>query len=225
MTMSKRHGGFFAAAILLVGAACASGTTPGTLVPSPEGGGLDGAAEVAPTDAEAATDGDGGPDICALTRAYEIECNGVASLTCGAKFDGWCAELERLNSDAYRRAERLCLVKENCTNSVRRQCEYRSYGGAQRSRAQDQVVAALCAACEPNDPVGCASRTVTFDPDAGRPSYPFIVAWELADSLVNEMRVKCTGTMLSNDAGADTCTKAFNACAGQVYLSHVPQCP
>jgi hypothetical protein len=79
---------------------------------------------------------------CALTRAYTEECN-VGSdagdpLTCGAaKFDAWCALNDtKINSESYRRAEALCLVKANCDGFARRDCEYRSYLTAKPTNAQ-----------------------------------------------------------------------------------------
>lgn len=206
-------------------------------------------------DAATATDGpaaDAGPDAadgatgaeastCELTRAYTIDCNlgsdAGDQLTCGAaKFDAWCALNDQaINSAAYRRAEALCLTHANCDGIARRDCEARSYATATPTTAQKNVVAAYCQTCEPADPAGCAMRKTTYDPAKGPDGTDdvFVAAWELSDTLADEIRTKCTGTALDGgieaqlDAGgvANPCLKAFGSCAGDLYVTALPDCP
>ena len=186
---------------------------------------------------------DAGTDAstCELTRAYVIDCNpgpdAGDQLTCGvAKFDAWCALNDQaINSDAYRRAEALCLTHANCAAAARRDCEERSYATATPTTAQKNVVAAYCQTCEPADPAGCATRETTYDPSKGPDSTDdvFVAAWELNDTLADEIRTKCTGTALDGgieaqlDAGgvAKPCLKAFGSCAGGIYVNALPDCP
>ena len=178
---------------------------------------------------------------CELTRAYKIECN-IGSdagdpLTCGdPKFDEWCALNDKaINSESYRRAEALCLVKKNCKLYDRYDCEYRSYATAKPTTAQTQVVAAYCQTCEPTDTAGCITRKTEYDPGLGPNSTDsvFIAAWELNDTLDDKIRTKCTGTALDAgvaaalDAGGDAapCFKAFDKCAGDIYIDALPDCP
>jgi hypothetical protein len=61
----------------------------------------------------------------------------------------------------------------------------------------------------------------------------FVAAWELSDTLDDEIRTKCTGTALDAgvaaalDAGGDAapCYKAFDNCAGDLYVNALPDCP
>ena len=169
---------------------------------------------------------------CELTRAYTLECN-IGSdagdpLNCGAaKFGRWCeANDKAINSAAFRRAAALCLVKKNCDGFDRRDCEYRSYATATPTAAQTAVVAAYCQTCEPGN-AQCAARKVDYDPALGPKTTDdvFVAAWELNDKVTDDIRTRCTGTVL--DAGADTaaCLKAFGGCAADVYLDAVPDCP
>ena len=181
------------------------------------------------------------PSTCDLTRAFILDCNqgpdAGDQLTCGAaKFDAWCALNDQaINSEAYRRAEAMCLTHANCTNSQRADCEARSYATATPSTAQKNVVAAYCQTCEPADTAGCAMRETTYDPSKGPDSTDdvFVAAWEINDALTDEIRTKCTGTALDGgieaqlDAGgvAKPCLKAFGSCAGDIYVSALPDCP
>jgi hypothetical protein len=157
--------------------------------------------------------------------------------TCGeAKFDAWCAKADQaINSEAYRRAEALCLVKKNCDGFDRRDCEYRSYATAKQTTAQKAVVTAYCQTCEPTDVSGCVTRKTDYDRGLGPKSTDdvFVAAWELSDTLDDEIRTKCTGSALDAgvlgalDAGGDAaaCLKAFGNCAGDIYVNALPECP
>ncbi|MEA2746233.1 MAG: hypothetical protein QOI41_376 [Myxococcales bacterium] len=189
----------------------------------------------------AAADAGTAPSTCELTRAYTLDCNAGPDagdqLTCGpAKFDAWCALNDQaINSDVYRRAEAMCLTHANCDGLARRDCEYRSYATATPTTAQKNVVAAYCQTCEPMDPTGCATRKTTYDPAKGPNSTDdvFVAAWELNDTLADDIRAKCTGTALDGgieaqlDAGgvANPCLKAFGNCAGDIYVNALPDCP
>ncbi len=193
---------------------------------------------------DAPTSSDAGPGTtpttCDLTRTYVLDCNAGPDagdqLTCGpGKFDQWCALNDTAtNSAAYRRAESMCLTHANCDPNARRDCEYRSYAGATPTTAQTQVVAAYCQTCEPADPAGCATRKTTYDPAKGPSSTDdvFVAAWELNDSLADDIRARCTGTALDGgieaqiDAGGvPNCLKAFGNCAGDIYVNALPDCP
>ncbi len=192
-------------------------------------------------DAAAEVDARDEASTCELTRAYTLACNtgpdAGDELTCGAaKFDAWCAANDKaINSQSYRRAEALCLIKQNCNGLVRRDCEFRSYATAKPTTAQKQVALAYCNTCEPNDPAGCVTRKTDYDPGLGPKSTDdvFVAAWELSDTLDDEIRTKCTGTALDAgaaaalDAGGDAapCLKAFANCAGDIYINALPDCP
>jgi hypothetical protein len=192
------------------------------------------------TDAAADAGIDTGPSTCEVTRGYTVDCNlgsdAGDQLTCGsAKFDAWCAlEDKAINSDAYRRAEAMCLTHANCDGLARRDCEYRSYATATPTKAQTEVVAAFCQTCEPMDPAGCAKRKTTYDPSKGPSSTDdvFVAAWELGDTLADQVRTSCTGAALDGgitaqvDGGApNPCLKAFGKCAGDIYVNALPDCP
>jgi hypothetical protein len=193
----------------------------------------------APGPADGGTGGEA--STCELTRAYVLDCNAGPDagdqLTCGAaKFDAWCAMNDQsINSDAYRRAEALCLTHANCPNTARSDCEDRSYAMATPTTAQKNVVAAYCQTCEPTDTAGCAMRKTAYDPSKGPDGTDdvFVAAWELNDTLDDEIRTKCTGTALDAgieaqlDAGtvANLCLKAFGSCAGDIYVNALPDCP
>jgi len=180
-------------------------------------------------------------DVCEITRAYTLECNigkdGGDPLTCGAaKFEAWCALNDKaINSEAFRRAQALCLVKKNCNGFDRKDCEYRSYFTAKQTNAQKQVVEAYCATCEPTNQAACFTKKTEYDPGKGPNSTDdvFVAAWELNDTLDDRIRTKCTGTALdagvaaSIDAGGDAgpCLKAFGNCAGGIYVDALPDCP
>jgi hypothetical protein len=228
-----------ASAVAAVATACSDET-------SATSGGGDASVDAAPDgqragDAAPAVDATAEASTCELTRAYTLECS-IGSdagdpLTCGAaKFDAWCATNDKaINSESYRRAEALCLTKKNCDGLDRRDCEYRSYATAKPTNAQKQVVAAYCQTCEPADPTGCVKRKTDYDPQLGPKSTDdvFVAAWELSDTLDDDIRVKCTGTALDAgvaaalDAGGDAapCLKAFANCAGDVYINALPDCP
>lgn len=177
---------------------------------------------------------DGGADAgsagspCSATRAYVERCGGPEALTCGAAgFDTWCpANDAAINSEAYRRAEAKCLGPElACDPDARRDCEYRSYASETPTATQRALVEGYCATCEPEDPPGCATRAIAYEPAGGPSSVSdlFIAAWELRDSLVDRIREKCTGSAL--DAGSSSCARAFATCAAEPYLDAVPDCP
>jgi hypothetical protein len=192
--------------------------------------------------ADAASDaGTGtGPSTCEVTRAYTVDCTAGSDagdqLTCGsAKFDAWCALNDQaINSDAYRRAEATCLTHANCDGRARRDCEYRTYAMATPTTAQTSLVAAYCQTCEPMDTAGCAKRKTTYDPSKGPSSTDdvFVAAWELNDTLADQIRTTCTGKALDGgiaaqvDGGApNPCLKAFGNCAGDIYVNALPDCP
>ncbi len=213
--------------------ACASDSAAGD--GSPEAS-RDGAPDTRRADLDGGADADSGANLstCEITRAYVTACNklqpdGGEALTCGeTKFDAWCdANDKAVNSVTYRLAEAQCLTPKNCAGLARRDCEYRTYGTATPSAAQQAVVAAYCQTCEPADPAGCATRKTTYDPVKGPKSTDdvFVAAWELSDALDDEIRIKCTGAAL--DAGPDAagCLKQFASCAGGVYIDRLPDCP
>ncbi len=226
----------FAIGTVALVAACA------TSEPSPSGPGLpDAANDASPRSQPPEFDSGGAKDAaplstCERTRAYVTAC-GRDELTCGsAHFDTWCAlHDETMNSEAFRRAETKCLTTENCDPLDRRDCEYRSYSTASPTTAQRQVVAAYCETCEPTDPAGCAERKTTYNPALGPKSTDdvFVAAWDLSDAIDDEIRVKCTGPGIdagadaATDGGVDTgaCLKRFAACAGDIYVDHLPDCP
>lgn len=240
LAVASLTGGGIAAFI----SACASDSSSAPAV----GGGSDAATGAdARITADAAPDGGSRPDgavaasTCEITRAFILDCNQGSDagdqLTCGApKFDAWCALNDQaINSDAYRRAEALCLTRANCTNATRADCEDRSLAMDTPTTAQKNVVAAYCQTCEPTDLAGCAMRKTGYDPSKGPDSTDdvFIAAWELNDTLTDQIRTKCTGTALDGgieaqlDAGgvANPCLKAFGNCAGDLYVSALPDCP
>jgi len=189
-------------------------------------------------DAAAPVDARAEASTCELTRAYTVECNLGSDagdpLTCGAaKFDAWCDLNDKaINSESYRRAEAMCLLKQNCDGYARRDCEYRSYLTAKPTTAQKAVVAAYCQTCEPGDPTGCITRKTDYDAVVGPKGTDsvFVAAWELNDTLDDEIRTKCTGAALDAgvaDAGGDAapCYKAFDKCAGDIYVNALPDCP
>lgn len=200
-----------------------------------------------PRDDSGEASGDAGEDDrspCARTRAWAEACGFTDSLNCGSTFDTWCAASdEAINSDAYREAVVRCFDAEHCDVDARTDCEYASYASATPTASQKALVAAYCATCEPDDPAGCATRATTYDAKAGPSAVAdvFIAAWELRDSLVDEIRASCTGSTLdagaedggSSDAGdagdagvtSGACAKAFANCAGDLYLGHLPDCP
>lgn len=198
-------------------------------------------ADAAPDGAGPGTDGGTSTSTCELTRAFILDCNlgsdAGDQLTCGAaKFDAWCALNDQaINSEAYRQAEALCLTHANCNGTARSDCEARNYAKATPTTAQNNVVAAYCQTCEPADPAGCATRETTYDPSKGPNSIDdvFVAAWELNDTLADQIRTKCTGTALDGgieaqlDAGgvANPCLKAFGSCAGDIYVNALPDCP
>ncbi|MBS2019777.1 MAG: hypothetical protein JST00_43340 [Deltaproteobacteria bacterium] len=212
------------------GIACASESNTGGVTPEVEGGATGDATK---KDTSTPIESDAGADAttkttCEITREYIATCGG--DLTCGAsKFDTWCAQNDKvINSEAYRRAEALCLTKANCDPDLRRDCEYKSYATATATAAQKAVVAAYCQTCEPADPTGCATRKTTYVPAAGIKSVDdvFVAGWELADPIADEIRTKCTGSALDAGGGdAAACLKVFANCAGGVYVDRLPDCP
>lgn len=192
-------------------------------------------------DSAGGADARGEASTCEITRAYTLECN-IGSdagdpLTCGAaKFDAWCeANDKAINSAAFRRAQELCLIKKNCDGFDRKDCEYRSYATTTQTTSQKQVVAAYCLSCEPADQAGCIARKTDYAPNLGPNSTDdvFIAAWELNDTLDDQIRTKCTGAALDAgaaaalDAGGDAapCLKQFANCAGDIYIDTLPNCP
>lgn len=234
------------AGVLLSGGALAALVSACSSNETGSGAGADEAGTDAGTDRRSLPSEDAGLEVdaradastCELTRAYTVECN-VGSdagdpLTCGdAKFDAWCQLNDKaINSESYRRAEAMCLTKKNCDGYARRDCEYRSYLTAKPTTAQKQVVAAYCQTCEPGDTTGCITRKTDYDAVVGPKSADsvFVAAWELSDTLDDEIRTKCTGAALDAgavDAGADAspCYKAFDKCAGDIYVNALPDCP
>ncbi|MBX3258566.1 MAG: hypothetical protein KF782_02535 [Labilithrix sp.] len=208
-------------------AACSDGA--GDAVPAGDAG--DEAADAA---REAGADAGGGErptTTCGITRAYFEGCGNDGDLNCGADgFDAWCAANDAaINSEAYRRAEALCLTDGNCDGAKRRACEYAHYNDETPTAAQRALVAAYCETCAPSDVAGCEARSTTYDPAEGIEGVDdiFVAAWELADAIVDEMRTECTGAAAAPDAGGDlaACAKAFAGCAAEVYLDRLPDCP
>lgn len=202
-------------------AACGSSTTPSSSSSGGDGG--------------ATNDGGGGPGSsggaaaspCAVTRAYVERCAGANELNCGPeKYDAWCAANDqKINSNAYRRAEAKCLPDVSCEPDARRDCEYKAYGSEQPTAAQKSLVEAYCQTCDPSNAAGCVTRAVTYDAAGGpkKVADVFIAAWELADPIVDSIREQCTGAALP--PGPDPCEKRFASCAAGPYLDSVPECP
>lgn len=227
---------FSAAGLVALVSGCAQDATVADA--SPDSGASDARADGrAPVEADAGVEVDARAEasICELTRAYTVECNVGAGtddpLNCGAaKYDSWCeANDKAINSAAFRRAQALCLTKENCDGLDRRDCEYRSYADVTPTTAQSQLVAAYCQTCEPNN-TACANQKTAYKPALGPKSTDdvFVAAWELNDELADGIRTKCTGAALdAGPASSDPalCLKAFGGCAAEVYLSAVPDCP
>jgi hypothetical protein len=167
---------------------------------------------------------------CSITRAYGEACGSANDLNCGRDgFDAWCeANDKALNSDAYRRAEALCLTEDNCDIDKRHDCEYEHFNDETPTTSQKALVTAYCEMCEPSDVSGCTMRSTTYDSAKGIDSIGdiFIAAWEIADGVVDEMKAKCTGAAV-DDAGANitACAKAFGDCTADIYLARLPDCP
>jgi hypothetical protein len=53
----------------------------------------------------------------------------------------------------------------------------------------------------------------------------FVAAWELSDSLVDQVRTMCTGSALDAGSADGGCASAFSDCAGGVYVDSLPDCP
>ncbi|MDF2692415.1 MAG: hypothetical protein K0S65_798 [Labilithrix sp.] len=185
----------------------------------------------ASTGSDSDTPGDdaGRRSTCEITRAYFEGCGNDSDLNCGTeKFDSWCAQNDQaINSEAYRRAEELCLTSDHCDGADRRDCEYRHYNDETLTAAQEALVTAYCETCEPSDVSGCTKRSTTYDPAKGINSVGdiFIAAWEFGDTIALEMRTTCTGSGV--DAGVDTtaCAETFAGCTADVYLARLPDCP
>lgn len=228
-------------AIAALASACSSGSSSATTTGDDAANTADApSSDGSRTDAASDAGTGAGPSTCEVTRAYTVDCSLGSDagdpLTCGsAKFAAWCALNDQaINSDAYRRAEAKCLTHANCDGLARRDCEYRSYVMATPTKSQKDVVAAYCQTCEPMDPAGCATRKTTYDPSKGPSSTDdaFVAAWELSDTLVDQIRTTCTGTALDGgiaaqvDGGAaNPCLKAFGNCAGDIYVNALPDCP
>ena len=218
-----------APAPLAVVAACEDGTSRAAgLADGADSGGARGDRSEAGEGGAAA---DAKPEsTCAITRAYFEGCDDGADLNCGSSgFDAWCAANdEAINSEAYRRAEALCLTQDNCDGDERRACEYEHYNGETPTAAQKALVEGYCETCEPSDVAGCTKRSTTYESAKGIDSVSdvFVAAWELADDVTAEITTKCTGAA-ATDAGSDVtaCAQAFAGCAADVYLAHLPDCP
>lgn len=168
--------------------------------------------------------------VCAQELAYLQACGVEAKdVNCTATgFEAWCKENQtKVDSEQRARARAQCLVAPNCASRDRNACIYDVYNTLTLGPAQQKLVADYCQTCEP----GVATCTTTksrYDSSAGPASVDdiYIAAWELAEPLVNEIDRKCTGAAFA-DAGADagTCAKRFAACAGDVYVDALPDCP
>lgn len=171
--------------------------------------------------------GGGSASVCAATREYVLRCAGEGELDCGpASYDAWCASKDqKVNSEAFRKAEAKCLPTVGCDADERKDCDYKSYASETQTAAQKALVTAYCATCERDDTAGCASRVVTYEPSTGPAQVTdvFIAVWELADSIVDQIREQCTGAALP--AGTDPCAKRFGSCAAGPYLDGLPECP
>jgi hypothetical protein len=216
-----------APAAVVVVAACAD-TTEADASPGDAGKGSDARRESSSPSTATETDA-GQKTTCELTRAYFEGCENEGDLNCGANFDTWCAANDKvINSNSYRRAQAVCLTDENCDGKDRRDCEYEHYNGETPTASQKALVKAYCETCEPADVSACTETSTTYDRTKGIGSVGdiFVAAWELDDSLVDEIKTSCTGAAAS-DAGADTgaCAKAFASCAGAIYISNLPDCP
>jgi hypothetical protein len=206
--------------------ACADASS-GPVAPGPDAA-PEGAAESGAKDSGGK---DAGPkSTCEITRAYFELCGNEGDLTCGTNdFDAWCTANDTgLNSEAYRRAEALCLVEENCDGKKRRACEYEHYNSETPTASQAAIVAAYCEMCEAGDVAGCTTRSTKFDPVKGLDSVGdiYVAAWEFSDAIVDEMTTKCTGAAVV-DAGVDVaaCAKTFGSCTADIYLARLPECP
>ena len=218
--------GLIAAAPIAAAVACADSTASEAGSTSDAGNGADSARD----GSKGKTDGgDTDPKTtCEITRAYGEACGSDSDLNCGASgFDAWCeANDKAINSEAFRRAQALCLTESNCDGAKRRDCEYKHYNEETPTASQKALVAAYCETCAPSDVAGCTKRSTTYDPTKGIKSVDdiFIAAWELTDDIVDEIKTQCTG---ATDAGSDvaTCAKTFANCAGDIYLARLPDCP
>ncbi|MDB4943616.1 MAG: hypothetical protein JWP97_3150 [Labilithrix sp.] len=224
----------------LLGACTDNGSATGSepTAPPASDAGKDARGPVDPEDDAATPQEDSslpqGATTCERTRQYQTACAALEPdagdpLNCGAaKFDAWCAvNDQKINSDAFRRAETTCLTTPaNCDGNARRDCEYRSYASATPTAAQLAVVDGYCRMCEPADVAGCKARKVAYDPSKGPKSVDdvFTAAWELSDALTDEIRTTC---IAGKDGGASpaACYSVFSNCAGGVYVDRLPDCP
>lgn len=194
-----------------------------------------GGSDAAPTDgatSDAAADAASVPPevTCAQERTFVETCRG--ELTCGAAgFDAWCKErVVGVDSAQRARAIAACFRADLCQERPRLDCVYGHYASERRTAAQDALLTAYCATCEPSDAAGCQARTSTYDAAAGPASVTdqFLAVWELAEPLVDAIRARCTGPDAgagAADGGASACARAFSRCAGGVYVDALPDCP
>jgi hypothetical protein len=231
--------------------ACSS-TSQGTSESSDAGSGGDSAIAEGPRPhGDASTNTPPDRTTCETTLEFAKACGTVGDLNCGSRFEAWCDANDRaINSDTFRRAEARCLIAENCDVNDRNDCEYRSYSTETPTSAQAALVAAYCAHCAPEDLAGCTKRATVYDPSLGIKSVEniFIAAWELKDSIVEQITSTCL-TSLASDAGPSSdassvsdaeagdadasvplggyaaCEKAFGSCAADIYFEHLPDCP
>jgi hypothetical protein len=178
---------------------------------------------------DAGADGAGPSSSCAAQKAYLIACGGDAGdLTCGAaKFDAWCEATDSKVNSAQRKAAVIaCSTSANCDSTKRADCEYRSYAAASLTVSQASLVQHYCETCAPTAVLACSSSVIQYDSVAGPSAATdiFLAAWELADSLTQQVDAKCTRSAL--DGGPDaSCEKAFAECSGGLYIDALPDCP
>lgn len=172
-------------------------------------------------------------DVCAVEKQHGVDCG--LKLECGDKFDAWCKEADKIDSEQRRSAKRACLTKDRCATADARDCIFKTYNKATRTAAQEALLDAYCNTCFTGGGIGlCKAASPAYDTSKGPAGVTdiFLAVWELSDTLTDKIRTTCTGGALDAGAadagdggGASSCAAAFASCAGGIYVDALPLCP
>ena len=214
-------------------AACEDDVAP--LSPRADAGSSGGAD--AATDGPSASDGGGDAavaDVCAVEKQHGVDCS--QTLECGDKFEAWCKEADKVDSEQRRAGKRACLTKDRCKSADVRDCIYKTYNKATRTAAQEALLDAYCNTCFTGGGIGlCKAASPAYDAAKGPAGVTdiFLAVWELSDALTDKVRTTCTGGALDagvadagdGGGGASSCASAFASCAGGIFVDALPVGP
>lgn len=206
-------------AIGSVAAACASSSSGGTRAVLTDSGPDSTSDSMTPSGPVAA-----GTEACEAQIRFDQRCADNDAGTSSACADARrkdCGKFGTVLSDVYRNAIVACETEAAMCGDANG-CIDGKLAAAVPTQAQTKVRDAYCTTCGAEAGATCAADFFRITADGVGAGYLIL---QVSDSVLLDLRAKCTGTALDLTQPGVTCRDAFTGCAGNTAQNAAPVLP